>query len=82
VIAGTVFTIKRTDVKIGIARIPIQRTEIYDALKVCAPNTDFGFDEKTLPNREWLLNILFTIKPDHAIFRPPKPEFTRLIPHG
>ena len=39
-----------------------------------------GFNLKCLPNKQWLLDIIKTLDPDHSIFRlPDKNQITKIL---
>ena len=41
---------------------------VSDLQKTYLKNLELGFTIETIPNRKWLLDILFTLNPLHVVF--------------
>lgn len=63
-----VFSIKRSDIKIPYFTKKILKSDLFEALKAKLPGKDLGFDQFSLPDKEWRLNVLYTIDPQNTIF--------------
>jgi len=73
----------RAEIKICYFTQSHSKRELLEELgKACNPHK-LGLTEKTMPDKEWLVNCLFHLKPDHSFFkRPTMLRIERSIPHG
>ena len=63
-----VFTIRRKEMKFGFSFRKTSKAELIQILDNLTPNCQLGFDELHPPDRDWLINCIYTLKPDHNIF--------------
>jgi hypothetical protein len=76
------FSIKKGEVRIGYPKRSVNAADIVTILKEIT-GKPLGFDQFTLPDIEWLTNVLFSLKPDHHVFtKPDEIEFFRSFPPG
>lgn len=73
------FTIEREKIKIGILRKKAPKTELIVNLQN-QTNKPLGFSEDNPPNKSWLINCLYSLNPNHALFALPEPIVTRELP--
>ena len=64
---GQVFTIKKAQYKECHLKSYLNKIDYFAKLGELVPN--LGFDIDTLPDKKWLKDVLFSIKPDHDYFR-------------
>ncbi|CAD8073415.1 unnamed protein product [Paramecium sonneborni] len=58
------------EINIGVLLKPIKKLELIDELlKIQMNGQKWGIDLKHTPNKEWIVNVLKTLKPDHFIFK-------------
>ena len=70
VMKGSVFRICATDVKVCLSeRIRYSKIDMISLLETkYLGNTKLGITPDALPNREWLVNVIYTIDPYHDMF--------------
>jgi len=76
-----VFSIPYSQVK-WLVRTPMQkktRAELVDILSSLS-SKPLGFDADHAPNKEWLLNCIHSLRPNHEIFAKPEEEIIRVVP--
>ena len=70
VFLGKYFRIKRNEIKQGILFKNITKTQLLQALNSKIDN--LGFDTQKIPEKQWMINVLFTVNPNHEIFEKTK----------
>ena len=71
----TVFSIKRDDIRLGLLKQTKSKAELFDILKKLVTDNfkmELGFDEETLPEKEWLINVIHSLDKANIIFRAPE----------
>ena len=43
-------------------------------------NKPLGFEEERNPPKKWLITVIYSLKPDHEMFKPVTEEITKTIP--
>jgi hypothetical protein len=82
VIMGNYFGIQKTDIRVGHIFKYVSKVDLYFELKNTTAK-ELGFDLNSLPNKSWILDVLFTLNPNHPFFFPPQSsEPTRPFPIG
>ena len=56
-----------------------KKVEIFNLINAEADG-DLGFDEDSLPDKPWLINVLKALLPKHEYFSHPDPEILREFP--
>ena len=72
VMNGHVFALKRSEMKEGFATKRLVKEELLELLeKVLQENGKLptGLKNNQLPNKEWLINCIFTIDPNNSLFK-------------
>ena len=69
---GECFRIKRVEVKKGVLFKKVSKKYIFEQINLTIKN--FGFPNEKIPEKEWLIDILFTIDQNNEIFKKNKPE--------
>ena len=64
-----IFSIRRKEVRIGFAFKKLSKAKLIDILEPLANSKPIGFDELSPPDRTWLINCIYTLKPEHSIFK-------------
>ena len=72
VLKGEYFSLKRSDVKFCFPLKKASKLDLCQYLTEAIHPNRLGFKLTHLPNRQWLENCLFTIKPDHPLFKKPE----------
>lgn len=83
VLTGKYFSIPRERVRIGFVLVKASKIDLYGMLQTHLIGKDLGFKITQLPDREWLESVLFSLDPNHKIFKKPEaliPERTFEIP--
>ena len=60
-------------------RKKVKKVELFNAIND-QTEADLGFDEDTLPNKEWLVNVLKSLVPNHNFFQHQAAEIMREFP--
>lgn len=63
------FAIKKSDYNQFVRKLPFEKFDYFVELKKFVQN--LGFDENNLPDKKWLKNVLFSVKPKHHFFELP-----------
>lgn len=71
VLTNKFFSMKRSDIRTGYPLKKYTKIDLYDYLTT-EVKKDLGFSITQMPNRVWMETILFSIKPDHKIFKVPE----------
>ena len=75
-----VFTLKQKDVRIGSLRKRVQVSDLAQALQENS-ELPLGFNMKDKPPaKEWFVNCLHTVCPQHPFFKKPGLPITRKLP--
>ena len=70
IFVGEIYCPKIQDMKIGFLPRYIPKVDLLDILKVILPEGKVhGLDDAHLPNDDWIVNIIHTLKPKHEIFQ-------------
>jgi len=72
VFMGECFRIKRVEVKKVVLFKKVSKKYIFEQINLTIKN--FGFPNEKIPEKEWLIDILFTIDQNNEIFKKNKPE--------
>jgi len=70
VFTGACFRIKRANVKKGFIFKKISKKELFEIVNLQVPH--LGFSNEKIPEKDWLIDILYTIHPNHEIFEKAK----------
>lgn len=70
VFMGECFRIKRSEVKKGILFKKVSKKYLFEQITLIVEN--FGFSNEKIPDKEWLIDILFTLEPNNEIFTKTK----------
>ncbi|CAD8080422.1 unnamed protein product [Paramecium primaurelia] len=66
------FSQKQADIKIAYLIRNATKIDLYRELsQILGQEQDLGFTSEKLPNREWLINVLYIISPNHRYFYEP-----------
>ena len=76
---GSVFTIKLDKVKIGKTNRTVFKSDLWAILKTLS-KIPLGFTENHLPDKEWFINVIYTLDPGNEIFKIPIAGLFREIP--
>lgn len=78
-----IFTIKISGLKLYLLSSDIAAS-CYALIAEIQKKTDkqMGFTESNLPDKNWLVNVLYTLDPKNQIFTSPVQELTRVLPKG
>ena len=63
---------KKDDTKQGTLLKEASKITLLDELSAIIGKEDLGFDEKSLPDKKWLINIIYSLEPNNALFKKPK----------
>ncbi|CAD8204156.1 unnamed protein product [Paramecium pentaurelia] len=70
VLFETYYVSQIDEINIGVLLKPIKKVELIEELiKIQMNGQKWGIDVKHTPNKEWIVNVLKTLKPDHYIFK-------------
>jgi len=69
VFTGANFWIKQLEIKVGTLMKKVTKVDLFQ--EICSVCSNFGFTISKLPEKVWMTNILFTLKPNHFFFSPP-----------
>ena len=72
VFMGSCFRIKRSELKKGFLFKKISKKELFETLNLVIPN--LGFSNEKIPEKEWLIDVFFTIQPENDIFKKMKQD--------
>ena len=72
VFMGDCFRIKRENVKKGVTFKRISKKELFFRINLLIKN--FGFTNEKIPEKDWLIDILYTIDPNNEVFSKSKNE--------
>ena len=75
------FYVLSDKIKVFQMEIPQTKEEIFLEILKMNPGL-MGFDMESLPDKQWLLNVLYTLKHNHKFFYEPISELTREFPEG
>ena len=79
IVKTKVISIKLTDVKPGQLLFRVTKWELAEKIENLGKGK-LGFIGTELPEKEWLVNVLHTLKPDHRFFMSPEIVIKRSIP--
>ncbi|KAM3147139.1 hypothetical protein pb186bvf_000855 [Paramecium bursaria] len=72
------FNIIKDDVNQGTLLKHATKISLLDEISKLV-KVDMAIDEKNMPDKRWLINILFSIKSDHTLFRKPFEDSQMLV---
>ncbi|CAD8199050.1 unnamed protein product [Paramecium octaurelia] len=64
-----VFRIKISDVKIGQLIQKASSQKLLESLEQLNIGKPWGFNQDHHPDNQWMVNVLFTLNPNHKLFR-------------
>jgi hypothetical protein len=83
IITGRIFAIKQDKIKPCRVIKKCTALDLFDIMKNLIRDLPLGFDETNMPDKEWMEKVIFSLSPDHAIFKESKEEVIyREIPKG
>jgi hypothetical protein len=71
VLTGKFFSLKRDQVKIPFPTKKASKLDILRHITDAIKPKELGLKITHLPNRSWMETVLFTVKPDHSLFKKP-----------
>ena len=65
------FSIRRIDVKLGFPQKKATKLDLLISINEVIKPKVLGFKLTQLPERSWLESVLYSVKPDHHLFKRP-----------
>ena len=58
----------RKDIRVGNCPEYVSSLQILEEIELAIKPKSTGLDYEHLPNKSWLVNVLYTLKPSHKFF--------------
>ena len=69
----------KNEIKQGTLLKQASKIALLDELSSIVGKEDLGFDEKTLPNKIWMINVIHSLEPANSLFKKPNDNSTMKV---